>query len=73
MPQTDILIYDAAFPKEGYEGRSFLMKWMAHRGSNELLALLGLNQAKIIINISRPYNLLNARIKTLFLQLPQAI
>jgi penicillin amidase len=41
-----ILIYDAAFPKEGYEGRSFLMKWMAHRGSNELLALLGLNQAK---------------------------
>ena len=41
-----ILIYDAAFPKKGYEGRSFLMKWMAHRGSNELLALLGLNQAK---------------------------
>lgn len=41
-----VLNYDAAFPKEGYEGRSFLMKWMAHRGSNELLALLGLNQAK---------------------------
>lgn len=40
-----ILMYDTRFPKEGFEGKSFIMRWMAHAGSNELKALVKLNTA----------------------------
>lgn len=40
------VMYDDRFPREGAEGTDFAVKWMAHRGTNELKALLGLNSAK---------------------------
>lgn len=41
-----ILIYDSRFPKDGYKGKSFMMRWMAHTASNELKALVQLNTAQ---------------------------
>ncbi len=41
-----IVMYDPSFPHKGYEGQSFAVDWMAHRGSNELKALTKLNQSK---------------------------
>jgi len=41
-----IVMYDHSFSREGFEQQNFAVKWMAHRGSNELNALIGLNRAR---------------------------
>lgn len=40
------IMYDASYPKSGFLSKSFIVRWMGHEATNELKALVDLNQSQ---------------------------